>query len=267
MIINEIRKKIQNGNIKKEDSIVKGLWGVDCLFQPQPTERVFDCKFLIAQTIGQGCVYCDINAYEHSYLRSFVGKNYFDIDFKDDSSLELAIMDSLYGEYFNQNCDYESILSGRSSEKAIERSNIIVEEALKLTNGRKDIRVVNVGVVGNILRGFMEREIEVCGTDFDPEIVNKNMFGKVPICHGDETLSCVKKADIAIVTGMTIATQTLDSILETAKENGTKVVVFAETGANFASTYLENGVDVFISEPFPFYIFNGDSKIKVYRKK
>jgi hypothetical protein len=43
--------------------------------------------------------------------------------------------------------------------------------------------------------------------------------------------------------------------------------MFAETGANFGEEYCRTiGVDVVVSEPFPFYIFQGVTRIEIYRR-
>lgn len=65
---------------------------------------------------------------------------------------------------------------------------------------------------------------------------------------------------------MTLATDTLDQILEAAQENDTRVLVFAETGANLGEALCRLGVDTVVGEPFPFYIFHGTSQINVYRR-
>jgi hypothetical protein len=65
---------------------------------------------------------------------------------------------------------------------------------------------------------------------------------------------------------MTLATDSLDLIISEARQAGTKLLIFAETGANFGEEYCRTlGVDTVVSEPFPFYIFQGLSTIEVYR--
>ncbi len=149
--------------------------------------------------------------------------------------------------------------------------NIIVEEALNLinyTNLKHDKPLVcNVGVVGNIIKKLLKNDIDVVGTDFDDEIVGKRLFEKVEIFHGSKTMEMISKSDVAIVTGMALATNTLDEIINVSKKSNTKLLVFAETGANFGSFYVDNGVDSVVSEPYPFYIFQGKTSINVYRKQ
>jgi len=129
----------------------------------------------------------------------------------------------------------------------------------------KNPKVVNVGAIGNFIKELRQRDIEVFATDFHSSLVGETLHG-VQIEHGGGTLEYVKKCDLALVTGMTLATGTLESIIKTAGDCGTKLVMFCETGANFAEEYCKYGVDVVVSEPFPFYAFQGVSKIEVFRR-
>lgn len=265
MLIEFMRESLKQAQIKNEDALIKGMWGVDCLFQPKKDERVFDCDFVVAQTMGQGCAYGNSEGFERNYLRSLIGKNYFELSFTD-AAVEIAIMDSLYEKVFPVNWDYEICAQGTSAEKLHKRSEIIFNEAMHLLEGKKDKKVVNVGVVGDIIKTFVDEGIDISGTDFDSEIIGKEMFSKAPIYDGAKSLDYVAAADVAVVTGMALATGTIDGILKTAKQNNTKIIIFAETGANMADAYIKCGADVFVSEPFPFYIFNGESKMRVIRK-
>ena len=125
--------------------------------------------------------------------------------------------------------------------------------------------VVNVGVVGDIIRLFSEHDFRIVSTDFDESIVGTQLFGN-HIYSGHNTLDFVANSDLAIVTGMSISTKTIDEIINCCQQNNTKLIIFAETGANLAQFYIEMGVDSYISELFPFYIFNGTSTINVYNK-
>jgi uncharacterized protein (DUF4213/DUF364 family) len=75
----------------------------------------------------------------------------------------------------------------------------------------------------------------------------KKLFGEAEVFYGKHTLDLVKQSDVAIVTGMTLTTEILDEIIKVAKENDTKVIIFAETGAHLGEFYLNAGADVVIS--------------------
>jgi hypothetical protein len=98
-------------------------------------------------------------------------------------------------------------------------------------------------------------------------MIGREIHG-VKVEDGYRTNELVGSADLAIVTGMTIATDSLELILEAAHAGGTRLLVFAETGASFGEEYCRTlGVDTVVSEPFPFYIFQGTSIIEVFRRE
>ncbi|MGD8628540.1 MAG: hypothetical protein PVH52_05625, partial [bacterium] len=68
-------------------------------------------------------------------------------------------------------------------------------------------------------------------------------------------------------TGMALTTDALGDIIDVCKQHDTRLVIFAETGAHFGEEYCRTlGVDSVVSEPFPFYIFQGMSRIEIYRR-
>jgi len=126
--------------------------------------------------------------------------------------------------------------------------------------------VVNVGVVGNVIRALKNEGCEVMASDMEPEMVGTTVHDTL-VQDGTKTFDLVRDADLAIVTGMTIATDSLGLIIEEARTHNTRLLVFAETGANLGQEYCRTlGVDTVVSEPFPFYIFQGKSRIEVYRR-
>lgn len=269
MILDRLKDSIKNSNISEDQLIIRGLWSVDCLFKPNVKERTFNYKFIVAQTIGQGCAYSMVKDYDVKYLEELMGKNYLALKL-DDTALEVAILDAIYSTLQREPDDVVE-LSGTSVDKAEERAKLVAREAMGLINKRnlKGERplVLNVGVVGNIIKELLDQDIDVVGADFDSEIIGKKLFGKAEIIHGSNTLEMVKKCDVAIITGMTLTTNTLDDIINTAREHNTKLVMFAETGSNLGDFYVENGVDCVVGEPFPFYIFQGKNTINIFRKR
>lgn len=269
MILDGIRKSIKNSNISEEELIIRGLWSVDCLFKPNVKERTFNYKFIVAQTIGQGCAYSMVTDYDVKYLESLMGKNYLDLKLED-TALEVAILDAIYST-LQREPDRVVELNGNSVDKAEDRAKVVAEEVIRLIDNKKlkndKPLILNVGVVGNIIKELIDKDIDVIGADFDSEVVGKKLFGKAEIVYGDRTLEMVKKCDVAVITGMTLTTSTLDEIIDTAKEHNTKLVMFAETGSNLGDFYVQNGVDCVVGEPFPFYIFQGKNTINIFRKR
>lgn len=269
MILDRLRESIKNRHINRDDLVIRGLWSVDCLFKPNVKERTFNYKFIVAQTIGQGCAYSLVTNYDVKYLEGLMGKNYLDLKLED-TALEVAVLDAIYST-LQREPDRVVEISGNSVDKAEDRARIVAEEAIRLIDYKKLKNerplLLNVGVVGNIIKELIDKDMDVIGTDFDGEIVGKKLFNKADIIHGERTLEMIKKCDVAIITGMTLTTNTLDDIINTAREHNTKLIMFAETGSNLGDFYVENGVDCVVGEPFPFYIFQGKNTINIFRKR
>jgi hypothetical protein len=246
-----------------EAFVIRGLWKIELLFQPTVHERAFSYTVMLAQTMGQGCCYSDP---DHALDPKLLGKDARE-HIGGRGCTSIALLDSLYASIPKHPTETHE-LRGNSVDKTRKRNSILVSEAERLiaSSPGGDVHLVNVGVVGDLIKRLKDRGHAVFATDLDEQLVGKDLHG-VRVEHGSKTLEYVKSCDIAIVTGMALSTNTLDEILAEAQENGTKILLFAETGANFAEEYCCTiGIDVVVSEPFPFYIFQGVSTIEVYRR-
>lgn len=259
--LSNIRNDILNNSLS-QDRILKGIWSVDCLYNPSDNGRIFDYKFIVSQTKGQGCAYSIRSNYSHEILKNYVGKDFLEVD-TNDVALEVSFLDSLYGVLFPPITKKRMTLDAPSIDKLKWRTQIIVDEAKRLLGNLRNKNIVNVGVVGDIIKSFNSAGANIIGTDYDQTIIGTNTFFGVPILNGDETLKAVKESDLAIITGMTITTNTIDKILDVCEKNNVRTIIFAETGSNFASYFTKRGVDIFLAEYFPFYIYNGYSVIDV----
>jgi hypothetical protein len=248
-----------------ENFVIRGLWRTDLLFRPNPAERTFNYTYLLVQTVGEGACYCATipGLTEGFYL---VGKDVRKVQFKY-RCFEVAATDALFSA-FEKHPDDSFSMTGSSKEKALWRSGIVVDEVLRLLDSKEasGAKVVNVGVIGNIIRMLTARGIEVVGTDEDPVLVGAEIGG-VPVYGEERTVELVEECDVAVMTGMVISTDTMEDIFEAARRAGTKLIMFCETGANLCEEYVKLGVDCAIAEPFPFYIFGGTTRIDVYRRK
>ena len=247
-----------------KDREIKGLWNVDSLYNPIKSERVFINNFLISQTLGQGCAYSTNDNYPRELLKNYLGRDFSQLNVND-VALKVCFLDSLYGKLFPSQKIERLVFEASSLEKMKWRTQIIINEATRLLGSIQNKNVVNVGVVGDILHTFKENGANIIGTDYDSSIVGSSTIYGSEIIDGNKTIETVRNSDLAIITGMTIITETIDSILDCCKKHSVKVIVFAETGASLASYYLKTGVDVYLSEYFPFYFFNGLSVIDVCR--
>lgn len=243
--------------------VLHGLWEMDLAFCPHVGERTFQYHVKIAQTLRQGACYCFDD--ERTLDADLIGEDARYIQ-TDDICFRIAILDAAFA-VFEDDAVREFYLQGTASEKASRRADIVVEEVLgQIEDQSKRPSIVNVGVIGTILEKLQQRDLDLYATDLDPALVGRRLGG-VMVQDGERhTLELVAQCDVALVTGMTLANNSLEEILRVARENETKLVLFNETGAWLAQEYCDSfGVDAVIAEPFPFYIFEGQSRIRLHR--
>ena len=256
----------KSAHFKDEDFIIRGLWKVDLAFKPNQAERTFRYNFLVAQTVGQGSCYCDKDLEINEGL---IGRDAREI-VSEMSCYEIALLDSIYSSIPRSPAEVIE-LSGNSIDKAVKRGAVIVKEVERelgclTTECPEKTTVINIGVVGNLIKALKAKNYNVIATDLDAKIVGKEIHG-VKVEDGSRNFRYLRDADLAVITGMTLTTDALNDIVRVCKENDTRLVMFAETGANFGEEYCKTiGVDVVVSEPFPFYIFQGVTRIEIYRR-
>jgi len=248
-----------------ESFIIRGLWRTDLLFRPNPAERTFNYTYLLIQTVGEGACYCSaVPALTEGF--SLLGKDCRRVGL-DYRCFQVASADAMFSA-FDRQPDDSKTMTGSSAEKAIWRSHVVVDEVMRqlALSGADDGCVVNVGVIGNIIKTLTAQGVRVTATDGDPTLVGSEIGG-VPVYDQDRTVELVEECDVAVMTGMVISTDSMEDILEAARRGGTRLVMFCETGANLCEEYVKLGVDCAIAEYFPFYIFGGTTRIDVFRRK
>jgi len=248
---------------KDDDFTIRGLWKVDLAFRPNVHERTFRYAFLVCQTVGQGSCYCDK---ELVIDETLVGKDAREVVAERDC-YSIAVLDSLYASIPKEPYKVHEI-RGNSIEKTALRNEILMNEVESVLESVKadQPKILNVGVVGNLIKGLTDKGYSVVATDLEDEIIGTSVHG-ARIEHGSKTFHHIGDSDVAVITGMTLTTDALGDIIETCRTEETKVIMFAETGANFGEEYCATlGVDSVVSELFPFYIFQGVSTIEIYRR-
>lgn len=246
---------------------ITGLWATDCLYNPMNNGRVFQYKFLVLQTpFGQGCAYSTCSFYHMDKMVQLIGMDCLSSKIED-SALQVACMDALAHKLSYGYSSKIIEIDGKSEDKLHLRSSLIIDEAKRLLGRLSGKKVLNVGVVGDIIKTFIDEGCEVIGTDFDENIIGKTLFGQATIFDGHQTMPLLESVDLAVVTGMTLTTNTLDEIINICKLFSVKLIIFAETGANMGQYYVKRGVDVYIGEKYPFYIFDGKSILEITRKE
>ncbi len=251
--------------------ILRGLWKTEYVLRLTDLETTFHLRYIVAQTLGQGCSYYPVESEDPLLDPRWLGTNVLRERFIS-RALTIATLDAVFASLSSPLPARAFALHGSNIDKSHARAAIVCDEATTLLSTRRPrygsaFRLVMVGVVGSfVYRLRSAGSYELALTDYDPELLGRSVHG-IRVQNGSATIGLVEQADLAIVTGMTLATDTLDAILDTARERGTPVVVFAQTGANFAAAYCDMGVDVVVSEPLPFYLTgSGPSQIRVYRR-
>ena len=262
-------RAVEKNKNKQEDFEIQGLWKSEYLLHPNKKERRFHLHYILAQTEEQGCSYYNPEKFPIQLCNSFIGVPALELAAAP-LPVKIAALDSVYG-MLKDTPDQSFKIKGTVRQKASKRAQIVYSATRDLIERKSQIRrphkIINVGVVTNIVKQFLGQEMfEVIASDFDQSLIGKKLFGEALVESGEKTLELVAESDVAVITGMTLATETLDAIIQTAKANKTLIVMFAETGANFAREYCNYGIDVVVSEPFPFYLVaTGDSFINVYK--
>ena len=265
MILEELERVLLSGHpcLCDEDFILRGVWRIDMAFSPTPFDPAFHDIVVIAQTTGTG--FCTCYDEQPAILSEWIGRDVREICIPS-RGLRIAILDAVY-EHLVKSPAYSTTLEGPPSRKGIGRASIVAYEILRLLPSQHTCpaRVHIVGAVGSIISELSKSSVNISATDLDRSIIGTAMGG-VTIEDGQlHTVSRLEEADVALVTGMAISTDTIDDVLLVCKNSNTKTVVFAQTGANFASKYIEYGFDTVVAESFPNYIFPGSSAIRVFR--
>jgi hypothetical protein len=256
----------KTADFSDDDFIIRGLWKVDLAFKPNIHERLFRYWFLVSQTVGQGSCYCDK---ELVIDESLIGKDAREIITEKDC-YSISVLDSIYASILKTPYEVYEI-SGNSIEKTAKRNGILLREVEHVLGslkpkGRKP-QVINIGVLGNLIMSLADKGYAVLATDLDDRIVNTRVHG-VSVEHGSKNFQYIPDSDVAVITGMALTTDALEDIIDTCKKHKTGILIFAETGAHFGEEYCCTlGVDSVVSEPFPFYIFQGVSRIEIYRRQ
>jgi hypothetical protein len=251
---------------------VRGVWKCEYALRATPRSSTLNLSFILVQTDLQGCCHVQAEDDMRQHAADVIGLKAANLFLNRNIAqpIRIASLDAVYGSLIGEpNIDH--VILGTNSVKASRRARIVCQQALRLLDMKpykySAPRILNVGCIGDFLAYIRDERPEVMldATDFALTVVDRTYHG-VTVQSGSETPRLVAEADVAIVTGMTLQTSTLDEIIEVAHEHGTRLVMFAETGANFAEEYCKLGVDVVVSEPFPFYLMaRGASELRIYQ--
>lgn len=178
---------------------------------------------------------------------------------------EVSLLDSVFGN-FRAEPTYKVVIDGFPLDKSRMRAEIIADQVESCAKARGLIapRVLMVGVVGKVMKAMHHRGMRVQAVDLSSDIIGQEVLEGVRVLGPKHTDALLAESDIALITGMAIVNNTLESLVKTCERAKTIAIVYGQTGSNFAPFYLENGVSCVISESFPLYTIPGCSDIRVF---
>jgi hypothetical protein len=181
-----------------------------------------------------------------------------------------ALVDLVMG-HLSPSANKYVTLEGTVQDKYFNRARIIAEEAEKIIQ-RKGLkgnvaRALVIGATAGSIAALRNQGFEVSTTDLSRPIVG-TVLGGVKVCNGRfANASLMKKADIAIMTGMTLPNRTLPGLIKLAQQYRTSTMIWAITGKNFGRYYTEHGIDCVISDPTAFHLLPGSVSIGIWRRE
>jgi len=213
------------------------------------SDHTYYDPYLLAQLVSgaQGFCFMDPKDLKLSDLDAIAGKYVFELLSYVPHYIKIALLDAVYYhlnliQKISPSATYE--FRGLAAHKSIARARKIVELAGVASNSR----VVMIGAIADIVRVILEKKAELQVADF--ALAGTEIEG-VKIKY--DAIPLIEWADIIIMTGNTLKTNTLGDLLDISRKLRKHVLVYAMSGANIAPRYLDYGASVVTSEPFPYY--------------
>lgn len=234
-------------------------------FQPTVAD-LFYCDRLIqvTTTVGNGASGCphlteDVNCEE------FI-QRHDDPAYRPHSCLQIALADALMASFASDTPPAKTLV-GSPESKAQQRADFLMDIAHQLApqvlRTKKPGHIALIGAVGSIIESLNERGYDVTVTDMDTMLIGQELAGTT-VASGASTAQAVEKADLAIVTGMVLATETLGAVLKAAHNGATPILFFAQSGAHILSSMTFPTATAIVAESFPFYMWPGATSVHVH---
>lgn len=247
------------------------FWYIDFFVQWVPQDRKTQYTLRLAQSENYGLA-CGLTPTLHRPDPGFVGTDTRHIlgeKLYRDYLERIALVDLLIGSVsrsMGEQITFEDTIdakyTGRSRVFANEAERVLARKAAPLKGDQP--RVVVIGATSGIISALLERGFETYAADLSPEVVGREIGG-VRVCDGRvANAPLIKRADIAIMTGMTLSNGTLPGLMTLAKHHNTSTIIWAITGKNFGPYYTEHGADCVISD---FLMLPGPGSITIWRRE
>jgi hypothetical protein len=253
---------------------ITSIWHVDCFLQQVPGEIKRRYTRRIAQAENYGTAVGFPSPLQDTH-RALVGEDSREIlkgrQMHDDID-RTALIDLVMG-HVSAAAKHEVKLDQVLRDKYALRSRLFTDET-ELVLQRKGLNAIKgskphilvIGATAGMFGALVDRGFEVSATDMCPDVVGANLCG-VTVCAETENGRLIEAADLAIITGMTLANRTLPALIEAAKTHNTSTVIWAITGRNFGQYYIDHGVDCVISDPSPFFSLPGPANVGIWRRE
>ena len=247
--------------------LIRAAWKVEYALRLTANDFPVLREFLLVQTVGFGSSHQQITG--PSWLRAdCIGRSALALT-QYPLAYQIAWLDAVASQIVPPP-DEETCLTGSNAEKLAVRSDVIVSEALRLAKSTRSLRpkVVVVGALGSLIfRLVKNHQIDIRAVDGDEAVIGRNYHGVV-VESASLTKELVSGSDVAVVTGMALAIETMDDIVDAAVQSRVKLLLYLQTGANLVEPYLVAGAATVVSEPYPFYFMSsGKSVMRVYRAR
>ena len=157
-------------------------------------------------------------------------------------------------------------LEASAAVKARWRAELLKDVVLSTASRTgADGPVVVFGAVGAFLESLSRAGRTLFATDLHPAVVGQSWSG-ITVRSFDEIRRLVRPGCLLVLTGMSISNDTIDNIFALSRERHAPLIVYAQSGASFASDYINLGAECVVAERFPFYTMPGLSRISVYER-
>ena len=241
---------------------VRGQWIVDPTFQPSSAERTFSTPFLIVHVERQGCAYFSRDALDDARAEPLVGRTVLEC-LGMAQYARVAVTDAAYAGLEGVPKPAETVVvDGTVTEKARIRAELATRETLR--SSPQGGRAALVGYSGEIAACLRANGFEVLAYDLDPEVISPEVESiKGPVNDGSDFFET--EADVVVATGMTLVTETFAAVSDHCARTGADLVMYCQTAANLGPMLLAHGATAVVAEHVPFYNWEGQSRVSLYR--
>jgi hypothetical protein len=250
------------------------FWFVEFVRQVTPTERKTQYTMRLAQSEDYGIAFGPTKKSSDSD-RNLLGEDVRKIlkDRRYSNDVDRVALVDLVMASVTPASSHQVIFDKPVRDKQALRSRLFADEAEKVLRRKGSAalkgaipKVIVIGATVGIINALVSRGFDVAATDMAEEILGQEYSG---VCIQSDTANAdlIEKADLAVITGMTLSNRTLPGLMVSAKTHNTSTMIWAITGRYFGHYYIEHGVDCVIVDPSPFFQLPGPAKLGIWHRE